>query len=389
MIKRGCEKQPRFVDFINQDENNKYLIDNLKKSFYKEVINMKKLSLIFRNISKLFKLQQIFLILFVISQIIACLAIFFSIGAIHNTRNEQKDIDIRTMYYEVYIEPVPLNEMQPKVERVLTVIPENIISSASIRGRSLDTSYYIQLNSTSNSIISIEQFQKGEKVIGVNESLKSNGKGFNIGDKIDFFGIEYVVTSIGDYVADFILPITAVDKSLSVDRLRIELNSVPEKKIADEIQNTINEVFPVITENHIPEIPDLMSIQFNRTMIITSAIVIAIGVLNLSYCYCYLFIQRKKMLSVYMMCGSSNNTATNMMITESVIISIICYLVATCIIKPFTLQIAQIYPAAEMLYSIKFFAVVGVAYIVLTAIILKIMFSTLLKKSAIELKRGV
>lgn len=350
---------------------------------------MKKLSLIFRNISKLFRVQKVFSLFLVISQIVACIAIFFSVGAIHNTRNEQKDIDIRTMYFEVYIEPITLDEMQRKAERVLAVIPENIISSANINGKSKNISYYIQLTATSKSIISVEQFQKGENVVGIKEELNSDTKSFKIGDKIDFFGTEYIVTSIGDYVADFILPITAVDLSLPVYRFRVELNNIPDKELAEEIQQTINEFFPVTKESHIPEIPDLVTVQFNRTMIVTSAVIIAIVVLNLSYCYCYLFIQRKKMLAVYIMCGNSNSTAANLMIAEAVIISTVCYLISVCLIKPFTSWISEIYPAAEVLYSVKFFTVFGAVYIALTAIILKIMFTALLKKSAVELKRGV
>lgn len=355
---------------------------------------MKKLSLIFRNISKLFKVQKVFLIFLVISQIIACLSIFFSVGAIHNTRNEQKDIDIRTMYFEVYIEPTTLGDMHEKAERVLSVIPENLISYSSIRGYTdmkyynmstiydWDYSYFARLRSTDDA--EIEQIRNGEKVADVKEA-----SGLKVGDKTELGGIEYTVISLGDYVAGYCIPVMALNPDLPAHSFRVDLSEVPAKAVADEIQKTINEVFPVTTESHAPEIPDLVSIQFNRTMIVTSAIVIAIVVLNLSYCYCYLFIQRKKMLSVYMMCGSSNSTAANLMITEAIIISVVCYLISICLIKPFTSQISEIYPAAEMLYSVKFFAIVGAVYITLTAVILKIMFSTLLKKSAVELKRGV
>lgn len=356
---------------------------------------MKKLLLIFKNITKLIKVQKIFMIFLVISQIIACLAIFFAVGAIHNTRNEQKDIDIRTMYFEVCIEPTTLGDMHEKAERVLSVIPENLVSYSSISGctdmryyqmsgiiYNWDYSYFARLRSTND--VETEQIRNGEKVADVKES-----SGLKVGDKTELGGIEYTVISVGDYVSGYCIPITALNPDLPAHSFRLDFCEVPEKAVANEIQKIINEVFPVTTESHVPEIPDLVSIQFNRTMIITSAIVIAIVVLNLSYCYCYLFIQRKKMLSVYMMCGSSNSTAANLMIAESVIISAVCYLISVCLIKPFTTQISEIYPAAEMLYSVKFFAIVGLAYIVLTAIVLKVMFTTLLKKSAVELKRGV
>lgn len=357
-------------------------------------MNIKKLSLIFRNISKLFKVQKIFLIFLVISQIIACLAIFFSVGAIHNTRNEQKDIDVRTMYFEVSVEPTTLDDMHKKAERILSVIPENLVSYASIRGftdkkyynmssiNNWDYSYYAELRSSDEA--ESEQIRNGEKVAEVKES-----SGLKVGDKTKLGGVEYTVISVGDYVAGYCIPVTALNPDLPAHVFRVDLGEVPEKTVAEEIQRAIDEVFPVTDESHVPEIPDLVSVQFNRTMIITSAIVIAVVVINLSYCYCYLFMQRKKMLSVYMICGSSNSGASNLMIAESVIISAVCYLVSVCLVKPFTVQISEIYPSAEMLYSVKFFAIVGLVYIALTAIILKIMFTTLLKKSAVELKRGV
>lgn len=348
---------------------------------------MKKLSLIFRNISKLFKVQKVFLIFLVISQIVACLAIFFSIGAIHNTRNEQKDIDVRTMYFEVCIESITLGDMQGKAEYIISLIPNDIILYANIRGKIKGISY--QATMITDDDVEKEYIQDGEKVVDVKESYPPNLNDLKVNDKIDFCGTEYTVISVGDYVADYIIPITALDLNLPAHRFRLTLNTVPEKKVADNIQKAINEVFPVTTESHVPEIPDLVSVQFSRTMIITSAIVIAIVVLNLSYCYCYLFMQRKKMLSVYMMCGSSNVTAANLMIAEAVIISAVCYIVSVCLINPFTPQISEIYPAAEMLYSVNFFAIVGAVYITLTAIILKIMFTALLKKSAVELKGGV
>ena len=358
------------------------------------MIKLNKLSLIFKNIAKLIKSQKIFLMFFVISQIVACLAIFFSIGAIHNTRNEQKDINIRSMYFEVtQQETENLHDFQKKTERILSIIPDDIISWASIEGyTSPDSSiefnaFFKTTNNTILAYMTPEQISNGEKIAAVGEDYSFGRK--NPGDKININDMEYTVSSVGSYISDIIIPIKAADPDFAARKFRIEFNSVPEITLANEIHKLIDELFPVQKEKHVPEIPDLVSVQFNRTMIITSAIVITIVVLNLSYCYFYLFIKRKKMLSVYMMCGSSNSAAADLMIFEAVIISTLCYLISVCLIKPFAPQISDIYPAAEMLYSFKFFVVVGAVYISLTAIILKSMFSTLLKKSTVELKRGI
>lgn len=348
-----------------------------------------KYNLIFLNIKKLIKEQECFFLLLILSQIAACLAIFFAIGAIHNTRNEQKDIDIRTMYFEVYIEPISVENMQKKAERILTVIPENMLSYASIYGRTKDASYYVQLNANDDSVISTEQILNGEKVIGVSVGSSYNGKKVEVNDKIDFCGTEYTVISVGDYVCNYILPITAIDSSLPIDRFRVNLSKIPDKELAEEIQQAINEVFPITTENHTPKIPDLLTVQFNRTMIIASFIIIAVVAINLSYCYCYLFMKRKKTIAVYMICGCSNNSAANLMVVEAAVISFVCYMISFCIINPFITLLTDIYPAAENLYSHKFFVIVGVVYVAITVAVLKLMFSSLIRKSAVDLKRGV
>lgn len=352
---------------------------------------MRKLLLVLKNISNLFKTQTLFVLFFLITQIAACLSVFLSIGAIHNTRSEQKVIDIRSMFFEVHIEPIELKEMQKKGERILSVIPDELISTASISGKLEDDSksYYLQLNASSYSVISPEQLSNGEKVVGVREDLIPDEKSIKTGEKIEFCGTEYTVISVGDYVADYIFPVTAVDSALPVYRFRIELNDIPSRELAEEIEHTMHELFPITTDSYSPEIPDLVSVQFNRTMIITSLIVIAVVVLNLSYCYCYLFILRRKMLSIYMICGGSKKSTTNMMITESVIISAICYFISAVILIPFVHKLSEIYPASESLYTALFFILVGLIYILLTVAVIKIMFFTILKKSVVDLKRGV
>lgn len=351
---------------------------------------MKKNSLVLLNIKMLVRTQNIFLLFFIISQIVANLSIFFSIGAIHNTRNEQKDIDIRLMFFDVTQQDSEgIDTFKAKADRVISIIPNEMISWAAIKGIAVpgtEIKYTAFLRAENVDYMTNEQIENGEKVVAVGQYDTFGDK--KVGDMIDINGEQYTIVSNDDYVSDIILPIKSAGSDFTANSFRIELNQVPDKELAESISNLMNELFPS-EEMYTPEIPDLTAIQFNRTMILTSIIVIVIVVLNLSCCYCYLFVQRKKMIATYMMCGSSNKTAANIMIFESVIISIICYLIAVIMMFPFKTSISRIYPAAMQLYSLLFFAIVGAAYIFVTAFVLKIMYSTLLRKTAIELKRGV
>ena len=351
---------------------------------------MKKLSLILLNIKMLVSKQGVFFLFLVITQIVACLAIFLSIGAIHNTRNEQKDIDVRLMFFDVtQQDSEPIETFKAKADRVISIIPDDMIFWAAIKGVAVpgtDIKYTAFLKTRNLSYMTNEQIENGEKVVAVGKYYSFGEK--KVGDMIDINGEQYTVISNDDYVSDIILPIKSARSDFTAYSFRIELNQIPDKELAENISNLMRELFPS-EDMYTPEIPDLTVIQFNRTMILTAIIVIVIVVLNLSCCYCYLFIQRKKMIATYMMCGSSHKTAANIMIFESVTISIMCYLMAVFMILPFKTSISNIYPAATQLYSLLFFIIVGVVYMFLTAFVLKIMYSTLLRKTAIELKRGV
>lgn len=364
---------------------------------------MAKTQLMSLNISKLIKEQRSFFILLVISQIAACLAIFFSIGAIHNTKNEQKDIDIRTMYFEAdnvnvfldengeadYSNCEIMSDFQKKAERIIAAIPKNMLSYVKIGGiTSVEDpiKYNAVFTAPETFMLTQKSIQNGEYAAAISSYGAFSGKTTN--DKITIGNKEYTVVSVGDYVGDIIIPLKAASHDFTAYNFRIELNSVPSNELAGEISNMMEELFPS-SEISVPDIPDLMTVQFNRTMIIASAIIIAIVVLNLSYCYCYLFLRRKKTIAVYMTCGCSTNSAVNLMVEESAFISLMCYIISFCIMRPLTPLLINVYAAAENLYSLKFFMIVGMIYIIVTVAVLKIMFSSIMNKSAADLKRGV
>jgi len=365
-----------------------------------------KYNLIFLNIKKLIKEQGCFFLLLFLSQTAACLAIFFAVGAIHNTRNEQKDIDVRAMFFEAYNVNVvidengepdynnceALSEFKKKTERVISIIPQDMLSHISIGLIAQDENHMnnpIRVNAvynlTDGFMISKNDIENGNNVAAISKDGMFKDK--NINDTIMLDNKEYKIVAKGDYTGT-IIPLKSADPEFTAYYFRIEFNSVPSRELADEINNTMKALFPS-SEIYTPEIPDLLTVQFNRTMIIASLIIIAVVVINLSYCYCYLFMRRKKTIAVYMICGCSNNSAANLMVVEAAVISFVCYMISFCIINPFITLLTDIYPAAENLYSHKFFVIVGVVYVAITVAVLKLMFSSLIRKSAVDLKRGV
>lgn len=363
---------------------------------------MKRLELVFLNIIILIKQQSLFFALMIISQIVVCIGIFLGIGAIQNTQNEQKEIDVRTMYFEVYHSGVILDDtgkisykecdnildFERKTERVLSVIPENMLSFVKISGivsENEPIGYNAVITAPDSFPLTQEQIENGEKCAILREESKLGD--LSVGDSITLLNTEYKVVSVGDYSAEVLIPIGAADKNFLADGLRIELKEVPDRALCDEISAALNELFPE-SEISTPEIPDLMELQFNRTMILSSLIIIIIAVLNLSYCYSYLFIKRKRIIAAYMICGSTKSCATNIMTIECVIISLFCYLFAIGIVYPFIPIIVKIYVSSQGLYTIKFFAATGAAYLATIAMVVKTLFSIINEKSISDIRRG-
>lgn len=363
---------------------------------------MRKHNLIILNIKKLIKEQRIFLSVLIISQIIACLAVFFAIAAIANTRNEQNEIDIRTMYFEAYSVGVTTDnsgnsdysrcdniaEFQEKAERILSAIPQDMISYTRIGGvisEDVHVRYTAVHKAGDGFVFTQEQLNSGEPVAAISKEGFFSDK--NTGDIITLGGTEYTIVAKGNYVGDVTIPLKNIPQDFIASSFRVELTSVPTSELVNEINELMNMLFPE-ANIQTPEIPDLMTIQFNRTMIIASLFIIMIVALNLSYCYCYLFIKRKKMISSYVICGCSDRTAINLMIGESVIISLFCFIIALFAMELVSPHLIAIYPAAENLYNYRLYLIVGSAYTGLIVLILNIMFTSLLKKSANDMRKG-
>lgn len=361
-----------------------------------------KFSLIILNIKKLIKEQRLFLFILIISQIAACLAIFFAIAAIANTRNEQKEIDIRTMYFEAYSVGTTFDnagktdyskcdkivDFQKKTERILSLIPQQQIGYCRIGGvvsEDVPIRYTAVKKANDDFVFTEKQLLNGEAIAAIGDEGYFSNK--NKDDIITLGGTEYTIVEKGNYVGDIIIPLKNTPQNFIATSFRVELTSVPTKELVKEINEIMSTLFPE-ANIQTPEIPDLMTVQFNRTMIISSFFIILIVAINLSYCYCYLFIKRKKMISSYIICGCSYKRAVSLMTAESVIISLLCLIIAVFAMELISPYLTAVYPAAENLYNYKLYHLLGVAYIVTIIILLSVMFSSLMKKSANEMRKG-
>ena len=76
------------------------------------------------------------------------------------------------------------------------------------------------------------------------------------------------------------------------------------------------------------------------------------------------------------------------MTAESVIISLLCLIIAVFAMELISPYLTAVYPVDENLYNYKLYLLLGVAYIVTIIILLSVMFSSLMKKSANEMRKG-
>ena len=87
----------------------------------------------------------------------------------------------------------------------------------------------------------------------------------------------------------------------------------PTEEEAEEIAALIYSYFGGETRVHLPVIPDLVTIQFNRLALAICTVIAVLVLLNVSLVYFYLLSQRTRMLGIYHLCGCTEEQIQQML----------------------------------------------------------------------------
>lgn len=168
-------------------------------------------------------------------------------------------------------------------------------------------------------------FTDEEEELGINSAMVSSkeSEAPDVGETVNFLGQEYTV--IGKYNSDSntpIIPFLAVPNDLELNRCMLTFDSAPKRSTYENIKNTAMEIIPnklIFPDLKLPD-DDLVSLYKN--MILISAFVAVLSVMNFAMLYLFIIRKRKNSLAVMRLCGIRKGRATAIYLGECLVLSV-------------------------------------------------------------------
>lgn len=209
------------------------------------------------------------------------------------------------------------------------------------------------------------------------------------GDTIEFAGHRYTVSEISENLACSILfPENAIPDDMLCYRVRFDYQSA----------HTVSEVeaMEAILKKHfqcqsliLPTAVDPLTAQFNATVLLCTGLMIFAVLVNICYAQRFRFHLERDSLAVYRLCGCSNNTIHGICLNECILMTILLYLICAGLfhlfLRPLVIPWCE---AAETLYTIRFYALFGVAYLALQILLLSSPLSRFVRQDIAQAKKG-
>ena len=187
------------------------------------------------------------------------------------------------------------------------------------------------------------------------------------------------------------IPFEAVDDDFFViDSLTFKLNTPLTKNEFAQIKQLYLKYFSD-RQVELPNIAvsDAEQIRFYNTNLIIAIVVALLVSINLILLFKYILMTRQKELAILRITGATVNKVRRLYIIETMIISIIVFILSACIFDIFVKDIViSHYEYAYVVYSLKNYCITFLLYILVIYIILNILIYRHIKKSPVSLLKG-
>lgn len=166
-------------------------------------------------------------------------------------------------------------------------------------------------------------FSDKEEELGINSAMIPYDSELSVGDTVEFLGQAYtVIGKYKSYSNTPIVPFLTVPDDLEINSCMITFDSAPKRSIYENIKNTAMEIIPnklIFPDLKLPD-DDLVSLY--KTMILISAFVAVLSVMNFAMLYLFIIRKRKNSLAVMRLCGIRKRQATAIYLGECLILSV-------------------------------------------------------------------
>ena len=360
---------------------------------------MKTLHIIFHQMFRLIRDHKGFCTLLAFAQLLGILILLFSAATIQSISVKQKEIDERSLYFEVrtmrftdkqektivaYNEvdgkKEPVYEMKNKIDLnyayslddVLVRI-NKVFEDSTIKEQPY---IYIYGKCIGHDDFTIATFlYDNNNVSNVNPGEirldQRRIQGYAAGDYYKLGDKKLKVKSSNDTLTTHMI---VNQKDIPADwrgyNIRFCYKEAPTTEQAEKMKKLLIENF-ICDEMHIPETVDPLTAQFNSMAILCTFIMLIAILLNICYAQLYRFRLAKRSFAVFRLVGGNVSKICSACYSEVVFSSLTFYCIGAAIFH-FQLKdkVSQWYEGADTLYTMKYYILFGCAYLAFQLILI-------------------
>lgn len=274
---------------------------------------------------------------------------------------------------------------------VMSNIDDRLVDSRFKFKNNMYESYSVMLDNIKSSGIYVRgryftdsEYNSGTPLLLISQDLVDETNQFTLQDNL--FDVVTVV-KMSQYIE-------AVFTALNDETVVQQFTFIFKKPPSLSQYNEINEVFSSNLGNrvNIHEMEPFYEEDYwlYNTIMLASVLIALVASINLIILYQYILMKRKKSLAIFMLCGCKKRKAVFLYLSESLIVTIPCFIVSALIYHNFLIKILSVkFPYIETAYSIWLYAIAFAIYILICGIGMYILCNHMVHKhSIIELKVG-
>lgn len=327
------------------------------------------------NILCMTKKHFVVFLLILFSEILTVLCLFFSYGLFFNTRETVGKIESDRFIYSYTLPSTPniKSSMLSLMETLgddLSSFDLYIIGNTENDETLFGGVYYDNGNDTG---IDSPDEQNVCRLSDEYSSLVKDGK-IKLGNSFFIPKLETM-----EYT-QFIIQLSSLTDDFHGSSLLLYMKTQPTIERINRLNQICSDLLGATCESS-PEASDLMEVQLNNSFYVSSFLIVALVLINLSIYFRYIITLRRKQMRIMMICGASNISITVIYLIESLIELFAGFVVGFILYRYFLLDIAaKYYPLFPSYYSTKTYSITFLVYMTTSVLILSLSFVPLIKK---------
>lgn len=353
---------------------------------------MKNIELIFKNLRYLIKTRIVFFTLMCMGQIVSLCVVLILTGVVQVNLSEEnlewyEDLSVFSVRFNDN-DNISVEKWKKVTEKLKKYLKDDFYNMC-MEGRSPGEELGVQtiypgekLKEESNDVLTYDEYVGNDKIaLYTLYEDKPKNKIYKYG------GEEYKIIGYVNYLKSLI-PMNVLPDNFEVENTQLCIDGMLSNRKVSEISDMIKKLFDTNAEVQCPEGIDLLGIQGNNMVTMSTVLSVILLAFNSFVCYYYIFDKRKNWLIVTRITGCTKRKAMNVYMGEMLIIlianSLIGLLIFTQVIYPFMVHRKGFY---SEIYDVRTYVLCAAIFVLFSMAISYIGVISTLGKSVMDLKK--